>query len=190
MVEYLLIHGSELKPGYELSRLKLLNSDYYKQSPSIKLEILRCLCDDLLEAEVIRLELNRRNVASENDADIDRISNSENHKKRKHPVNGLGSSGLTEVIVDETNDWNSDECCLCKMDGSLICCDGCPAAYHSRCVGVVKDLLPEGDWYCPECVMDKHYSSMKSSKSLRGAELLGVDPYGRLFFSSCGYLLV
>ncbi|KAI3846440.1 hypothetical protein MKX03_001890 [Papaver bracteatum] len=190
MVEYLLIHGSELKPGYELSRLKLLNNDYYKQSPSIKLEILRCLCDDLLEAEVIRLELNRRNVASENDADIDRISNSENYKKRKHPVNGLGSSGLTEVIVDETNDWNSDECCLCKMDGSLICCDGCPAAYHSRCVGVVKDLLPEGDWYCPECVMDKHYSSMKSSKSLRGAELLGVDPYGRLFFSSCGYLLV
>ncbi|KAI3905562.1 hypothetical protein MKX01_036471 [Papaver californicum] len=190
MVEYLLIHGSELKPGYELSRLKLLNSDYYKQSPNVKLEILHCLCDDLLEAEVIRLELNRRNVTSEHDADIDRISNSENHKKRKHLVNGLGSSGLTEVIVDEINDWNSDECCLCKMDGSLICCDGCPAAYHSRCVGVVKDLLPEGDWYCPECVMDKHYSSMKSSKSLRGAELLGVDPYGRLFFSSCSYLLV
>lgn len=44
-------------------------------------------------------------------------------------------------------DWDSDECCLCKMNGNLIYSDGYPAAFHSRCVGVVSNLLPEGDWY-------------------------------------------
>ncbi|KAF2300663.1 hypothetical protein GH714_015039 [Hevea brasiliensis] len=37
-------------------------------------------------------------------------------------------------------DINSDECRLCGMDGTLLCCDGCPSAYHSRCIGVVKTI--------------------------------------------------
>ena len=101
-----------------------------------------------------------------------------------------GSFSMSEEIVDVTNDWNSDECCLCKMDGNLICCDGCPAAFHSRCVGVASDYLPEGDWYCPECTIGRRNPWMKPQKSLRGADLLGIDPHGRLYFHSCGYLLV
>lgn len=76
------------------------------------------------------------------------------------------------------------------MDGNLICCDGCPAAFHSRCVGIASDALPEGDWYCPECAIGTHRASMKSRRSLRGADLLGTDPHGCLYFDSCGYLLV
>uniref|UniRef100_A0A5B6ZI79 DDT domain-containing protein PTM n=1 Tax=Davidia involucrata TaxID=16924 RepID=A0A5B6ZI79_DAVIN len=190
MVEYLLMHSSGLKPGFDLCRLKLFEIDYYKQPAFVKIEILRCLCDDVIEVEAIRSELNRRTFTSDLNMDSDRNMKIETSKKRRAQMDVSGGSCLTEEVVDETTDWNSDECCLCKMDGSLICCDGCPAAYHSRCVGVANSLLPEGDWFCPECVIDKDKPWMKLGKSLRGAELLGIDPHGRLYYSSCGYLLV
>ncbi|KAJ6750767.1 hypothetical protein OIU85_001316 [Salix viminalis] len=190
MVEYLLIHGSGLKPGFDLSRLKLFRSDYHKQPVCVKVEILKCLCDDMIEAEMIRSELNRRSSGTEPDMDFDRNVNLGGYKKRKTAMDVSGNSCLTEDVADDTNDWNSDECCLCKMDGNLICCDGCPAAYHAKCVGITNNSLPEGDWYCPECAIDWQKPWMKPRKLLRGAELLGVDPYNRLYFSSCGYLLV
>ncbi|KAL6199678.1 hypothetical protein ACLB2K_029461 [Fragaria x ananassa] len=190
MVEYFLIHCSGLKPGFDLGHFKLLKSDYYSQPASLKVEILCCLCDDLIEGGAIKSEINRRCSTSEHDMVFDRDVNFDVCKKRKASVQIAGSSSLNDENVDETPDWNSDECCLCKMEGNLICCDGCPAAYHSRCVGVVSDLLPEGDWYCPECMIDRHKPWMKLRKSLRGAELLGIDPLGRLYFKSCGYLLV
>ncbi|GAV75423.1 PHD domain-containing protein/DDT domain-containing protein [Cephalotus follicularis] len=189
MVEYLLIHGSGLRPGFDLSRLKLFKIDYHRQPASVKVEILRCLCDDMIEIEAIRLELSRRSSA-EPDMDHDRNANTEVCKKKRALMDVSAGSCLTEDVVDDTIDWNSDECCLCRMDGSLICCDGCPAAYHSKCVGVANDLLPEGDWYCPECIIERHKSKMKPRKSLQGAELLGIDPHGRLYFNSCSYLLV
>ncbi|KAJ6691956.1 PHD FINGER FAMILY PROTEIN [Salix purpurea] len=187
MVEYLLIHGSGLKPGFDLSELNLFRSDYRKQPVSVKLEILQCLCDDLIEVEAIRSELNRRSTGAEPDIDFDRNVSPGTFKIRKIAMDVSGTSYLTE---DASDDWNSDECCLCKMDGNLICCDGCPAAYHAKCVGVANKSLPEGDWYCPECAIDRQKPWMKPRKLLRGAELLGVDPYDRLYFSSCGYLLV
>lgn len=183
------MHNSGLNPGFELAQLKLFSSEYYKQPVSVKIEILRRLCDDMIEVEAIRTELNRRSSGAEPDVDFDRNINNEVGKKRKVVMDMPAGSCLTEE-VDDANDWNSDECCLCKMDGNLLCCDGCPAAYHSKCVGVANDLLPEGDWFCPECALDRHKPWMKPRKSLRGAELLGVDPHERLYFSSCGYLLV
>ncbi|KAL6966592.1 hypothetical protein U1Q18_032374 [Sarracenia purpurea var. burkii] len=191
MAEYLLTHSSGLKPDFDLCKLKLFESDYYRQPAFVKIEILRCLCDDVIEVEAIMSELNRRALATELNMDTDRSMKIDNtYKSKRTSMDVSGGSCLTEEIVAETTDWNSDECCLCKMDGSLICCDGCPEAYHSRCVGVANSLLPEGDWYCPECMIDKDKPWLKLGKSIRGAELLGVDPYGRLYYSSCGYLLV
>ncbi|XP_068662421.1 DDT domain-containing protein PTM-like [Aristolochia californica] len=188
LLEYLMVCPSGFKMNLERSYLKLLNGDYYKQSAQVKLEILRCLCDDVIGTEVIRSELDRRNSATQVDTmDIDGIGDS--HFRRKDSVDDFGSSGLTDEVAEEV-DPNNDECCLCKMDGSLICCDGCPAAYHLRCVGMAKVLLPEGDWYCLECEMKKHDGWMKTLNPVRGADLLGVDPYGRAYFGSFGYLLV
>lgn len=181
LAEYLLMHSCGLRPDFDLCHLKLVESDYYSQPASIKIEILHCLCDDAIEVEAIRSELNRRTLATEG---------LEGTKKRKATMEVASGSCLTEEDNDESPDWNSDECCLCKMDGNLICCDGCPAAFHSRCVGVCSSLLPEGDWYCPECVIDKDKPTMKVWKSIRGAKLLGIDVHGRLYYSSCGYLLV
>lgn len=87
------------------------------------------------------------------------------------------------------DDGNSDECYLCGMDGNLLCCDGCPAAFHSKCVGVVEDLLHEGEWYCPECLMQRNNGSRNMAKLGRGAEVLGIHPHGRLYIGACNYVL-
>ncbi|WCJ36843.1 DNA binding zinc ion binding DNA binding [Euphorbia peplus] len=190
LVEYLLFQGLDLKTGYDLGHLELLKNDYYKQPVSVKVEILRCLCDGMIEVEAITSEVNKRSSGSELDLDCDRNMNLGALRKTRNKMDVPGASCLTEEAREDTADGNIDECCLCKMDGSLICCDGCPAAYHSKCVGVVNDSLPDGDWFCPECAIDRNKPSMKYRSSIRGAEVLGADPYGRLYFGSCGYLLV
>ncbi|XP_019157814.1 PREDICTED: DDT domain-containing protein PTM-like isoform X2 [Ipomoea nil] len=190
MVEYMLMHSSGLRPGFDICQLKLFECDYYKQPTSVKIEMLRCLCDDVMEIEAITSELNRRTAVIETNNDFDQNMKLDILKKRRAATDVVAGSCLTEELVDETADWNSDECCLCKMDGNLICCDGCPAAFHSKCVGIASSLLPEGDWFCPECIIDRKFPWMKVGKSIRGAELLGMDPYGRLYFNCCGYLLV
>lgn len=187
LIEYLLLHSSGMQPC-EVSRLRIFRTDYCKQPVSVKIEILRCLCDEVIEVEVIRSELSARSLAAESDADFDKNINVEPTRKRKGKREISGRASFVDVD-DDTADKNSDECCLCKMDGSLICCDGCPAAYHSRCVGVECDLLPEGDWFCPECTT-KRKCGIRSCRSLRGAELLGIDPHGRVYFSCFDYLLV
>ena len=94
-------------------------------------------------------------------------------------------------VMNDVKDFNSDECCLCGMYGNLICCDGFPYAYHFRCVCISKAHLPEGAWYFPEFFMAKSDTQgSKASKSLSGAEIFDIDPYGRVFFGTCGYLLV
>lgn len=49
MVEHLLIHGPALRPGFDLCKLNVIDSGYYKQPAPVKIEILRCLCNDVIE---------------------------------------------------------------------------------------------------------------------------------------------
>ncbi|KAM0002488.1 putative DNA helicase chromatin regulator PHD family [Helianthus debilis subsp. tardiflorus] len=90
--------------------------------------------------------------------------------------------------IDE--DGNGDECRLCGMDGTLICCDGCPSSYHSRCIGMMKLSIPEVEWYCPECRINRIGPIVTITTSLRGAEFLGMYPYEQVFLGSCDHLLV
>ncbi|KAG6523213.1 hypothetical protein ZIOFF_013066 [Zingiber officinale] len=183
---YLLIHGSKIKSSAKMAHSNVSTAEYYTLEATTKLEMLHFLCDSVVEAEGMRSELDIRMnecaVTSNAHNNIDRSRNDLTITSADGP--------LAPEVTEETADGNSDECCLCGMDGSLICCDGCPAAFHSRCVGVVKDLLPEGDWYCPECLLEKHDGLTKLSKSSQGAEVLSTDPHGRVYFSCCGYLLV
>ncbi|CAG9318476.1 unnamed protein product [Blepharisma stoltei] len=52
---------------------------------------------------------------------------------------------------EDRNQAQDDECFICgEDDGTLLCCDGCPKVVHQECVMLEK--IPEGDWYCNECV--------------------------------------
>ncbi len=51
----------------------------------------------------------------------------------------------------DADDGNLDTCVLCGLGGNLLCCDGCPAAYHMRCIGEGAKSIPDGEWLCTEC---------------------------------------
>ena len=68
---------------------------------------------------------------------------------------------------------------LCGRSGNLLCCDGegCPHAYHPRCVGFAAPPVING-WLCPACSKlgrgdNKDPAAYKAFK--HGAELLWVD---------------
>ncbi|KAL3850156.1 hypothetical protein ACJIZ3_012811 [Penstemon smallii] len=180
-VRYLLLHSPGYIPGVDLCNSKTLQSDYYKLPVSAKVDILRLLCDDVIEVEAFRSELNRRADSTERIKGLERNMKFENSKKRKAVMDVASSSCLAEEDPNEPTDYNGGECRLCKKDGNLICCDCCPAAFHARCVGVVSSLLPEAEWYCSECVIEKDKPWLKMGKLIRGAEVLGTDPYGRQY---------
>jgi hypothetical protein len=59
-------------------------------------------------------------------------------------------------------DYNKDECENCGKGGELLCCDGCPAAYHAACCHPPYTSIagvPDADWYCMACVQRRNWLS-------------------------------
>ncbi|CAG5896719.1 unnamed protein product [Menidia menidia] len=50
-----------------------------------------------------------------------------------------------------TTHCNDDECAVCKDGGELICCDGCPRAFHLACLEPPLTSIPSGPWQCEWC---------------------------------------
>ncbi len=45
---------------------------------------------------------------------------------------------------------HADLCQVCWADGTLYCCDLCPAAYHAECIGETEKALQRANpWVCP-----------------------------------------
>lgn len=61
-----------------------------------------------------------------------------------HFAPGKSRAHLTHVNVS----W----CFVCNRGGTLLCCDGCPAAFHADCLGIP---FPEGLWFCNDCRVGK-----------------------------------
>ncbi|XP_010419831.1 PREDICTED: DDT domain-containing protein PTM-like [Camelina sativa] len=190
VVEYLLFSGTKDNPVLDLTQSNFFRNEYFRQPANLKIEILGRLCEDMTDAEVVKSELNKRSFAVEFEMELDRKTNTEMRRRKRAMMELADDLSLNNGVMDTSFDRNSDDCCFCKMDGSLLCCDGCPAAYHSKCVGLASHLLPEGDWYCPECAFDRRVPGLKPEKQIRGAEFIEIDPHGRKYYSSCGYLLV
>ncbi|XP_071609077.1 autoimmune regulator [Heliangelus exortis] len=51
-----------------------------------------------------------------------------------------------------TDQQNEDECAVCGDGGELICCDGCPRAFHLACLVPPLPRVPSGTWQCGCCV--------------------------------------
>lgn len=57
-------------------------------------------------------------------------------------------------------DYNKDECENCGKGGELLCCDGCPAAYHVGCCHPPYSSIagvPDADWFCMACVLRRKW---------------------------------
>lgn len=199
---------------HSLVKAGLGKGEYQKRvSVAEKLAILSFLCDHALQNEESRKEVSVRLMAAHlgliepagqraGDGDSDSNPDGEHENKVKEvPLlrkvsdkllkdteKGEWSKEVQRAATALGGDGNSNDCMICGMDGVLICCDACPAAYHSRCVGATKGKLGSGDWYCPECRLP--CTGIPYAKRLLGAVVLGIGPQERLFLATCDHLLV
>lgn len=71
--------------------------------------------------------------------------------------NTLGSSSLVcprHGSQNTASAINVSWCMVCSEGGKLLCCEGCPAAFHETCLGLQE--TPEGTFLCPDCQDWKH----------------------------------
>ncbi|KAK4743201.1 hypothetical protein SAY87_001202 [Trapa incisa] len=84
------------------------------------------------------------------------------------------------------DDPNDDTCGLCGDGGDLMCCDGCPSTFHLSCLNI--DMLPEGDWHCPNCTCRYCGVPSEHDRQIHPAietELLSCNLCQRRFHKSC-----
>ncbi|EXC24900.1 Chromodomain-helicase-DNA-binding protein 4 [Morus notabilis] len=71
---------------------------------------------------------------------------------------------------------NDDLCFVCQDGGDLVCCDGCPRAFHERCINLPSTST--GTWYCQLC--ENQYSNVKyvehNANARAAGRVLGIDP--------------
>ena len=51
-------------------------------------------------------------------------------------------------------------------EDKLLLCDGCDAGYHTYCLEPALDVIPSGEWLCPQCENEQEHS-WSHSTSLR-----------------------
>ncbi|KAJ6809142.1 DDT domain-containing protein PTM [Iris pallida] len=217
LLEYLFIMGYAKGLTEKGFKFGVSAGEYYGLSVALKLEAMQILCDDVVDSEELRTELDTRvdkmEEGGEYEASDSIFQETENVPGRVHPrysktsacknLEALENSVESKPVNPESKvlemvdassdcqDGNSDECWLCGMNGSLVCCDGCPSAYHVRCIGLYKSFLPDGLWFCPECTVNKlGKPSSRIGRGASGAEIFGMDANGRVFLGTCNYLLV
>ncbi|XP_055673554.1 autoimmune regulator [Falco peregrinus] len=78
------------------------------------------------------------------------------HQPGLQPAGGIG---------DPPGQENEDECAACGDGGELICCDGCPRAFHLTCLVPPLPRVPSGTWRCGFCM-----ASAAEPGPLRGAD--------------------
>ncbi|XP_041490877.1 autoimmune regulator isoform X4 [Microtus oregoni] len=78
---------------------------------------------------------------------------------------------------------NEDECAVCHDGGELICCDGCPRAFHLACLCPPLQEIPSGLWRCSCCLQGRVQKSLSQPEETRPMEppaetpiLLGLRP--------------
>ena len=147
--------------------------EYSALSLADKANILAKLCDELLEMRSIREEMERREV-------LQGEWGTESHWLRDHEV---------EVVGEGDGDHNYDICVLCGGGGNLVCCDGCPAAFHMKCCGLSHWDLRGEDWLCSECTLHGRGSG-KAWRGPRLAPLVGRAAGGLTAWRAPGALFL
>ncbi|KAK7402099.1 hypothetical protein VNO78_14096 [Psophocarpus tetragonolobus] len=74
-----------------------------------------------------------------------------------------------------SNNDNDDLCIICEDGGDLLCCDGCPRAFHIDCVPL--PCISTGTWYCKYCqnVFQKDRHGQHNVNALAAGRIAGTD---------------
>ncbi|XP_045719503.1 autoimmune regulator [Mirounga angustirostris] len=65
---------------------------------------------------------------------------------------------------------NEDECAVCRDGGELICCDGCPRAFHLACLSPPLRDIPSGTWRCSSCLQGRAQRDLPRAEEPRPQE--------------------
>lgn len=85
----------------------------------------------------------------------------------------LNKDFIDKVIPVDPSDGHLIYCIICGLSGDLICCDGCSNVLHKSCIGVTT--LPDGDWFCEECVLKSKENQLASSSQTQSFDNSTAD---------------
>ncbi|NXM81145.1 AIRE regulator, partial [Oenanthe oenanthe] len=79
------------------------------------------------------------------------LSHQQNRETQLHTQGQLPAATVysQDPVIHQENE---DECAACGDGGELICCDGCPRAFHLACLVPPLPHVPSGTWRCGSCV--------------------------------------
>uniref|UniRef100_A0A8C0X6J2 Autoimmune regulator n=1 Tax=Castor canadensis TaxID=51338 RepID=A0A8C0X6J2_CASCN len=80
---------------------------------------------------------------------------------------------------------NEDECAVCRDGGELICCDGCPRAFHLACLSPPLREIPSGTWRCSCCLQGRLQQGLPRAEEPRPPEPPAETP-GQAPGARCG----
>uniref|UniRef100_A0A8D2KCZ7 Autoimmune regulator n=1 Tax=Urocitellus parryii TaxID=9999 RepID=A0A8D2KCZ7_UROPR len=80
---------------------------------------------------------------------------------------------------------NEDECAVCRDGGELICCDGCPRAFHLACLSPPLREIPSGTWRCACCLQGRVQQGLPQAEEHRPPEP-PAEPTGPGLGARCG----
>ncbi|KAG5873341.1 hypothetical protein JTB14_032315 [Gonioctena quinquepunctata] len=74
-------------------------------------------------------------------------------------------------------------------EDKLLLCDGCDRGYHTYCFKPKMDNIPDGDWYCHECMNkatgDRNCIVCGKKPSMTGTRLILCDLCPRAYHTDC-----
>ena len=77
----------------------------------------------------------------------------ESHKEKVVPCTLTNVEGTTHPgLIKPRADLACTHCGDHRRAAVMLLCDNCDAPYHTYCLNPPLDIVPEGNWICPECV--------------------------------------
>ncbi|XP_057663920.1 bromodomain adjacent to zinc finger domain protein 2B isoform X2 [Diorhabda carinulata] len=84
---------------------------------------------------------------------------------------------------------NCQFCLSGDNEDKLLLCDGCDKGYHTYCFKPVMDTIPEGDWYCTECLNkatgERNCIVCSKKTSNTGCKLVSCELCPRAYHTDC-----
>ena len=85
-----------------------------------------------------------------------------------------------------------DVCCICNCVGELIVCDNCNRSFHYKtCLDPPIDVIPDGDWSCPQCVLGSSPNNIdRNGKQLQQEQQQVSSSTSKFKCKFCGQICV
>ncbi|XP_051122027.1 methyl-CpG-binding domain-containing protein 9 isoform X2 [Andrographis paniculata] len=112
----------------------------------------------LYEKEVLTLVSKISEVSCVGDPDIEMV------KDRDQLLLEVSNAALPRPP------WEEGLCKVCGLDrddDNVLLCDKCDSEYHRYCLNPPLKRIPEGNWYCPSCLIPSAHSYLSASNQSR-----------------------